>query len=422
MLRKLPFLRSEFIINTAKLSSGTILAQVIPFLAAIILARLYTAEDFGLFAIYSSIFSLFAIVVTGRYELSIVLPKDEKDAWQLVILSLAITFIVSSLALLIVLFLSDLIIIWYHAPEIKTWLYIMPLSIFLAGIYQTLNYWNTRRKKFTHLSIAKISESGSTATSRIGLGYYNWGSDGLFIGILAGQIIAVAILLKDSLLKILKSIKNIKWIVLYEQGRQYGDFLKINTIHAFSDMLRLFLITFLLTEYYGTFVLGIYAFSMRILKTPAGFIGTSIYQVFYPKVSKMYVENNAIRPFLNKTVKTLFLIGFLPFFILGVWGEDIFTFIFSEEWKDAGYYAMILSPWLFFNFIISPISCLPIVLDKQKQFFIYSLIGHIIAVLIIYGGGKGGFDIEYTLIVFSGMLSLHTIFILIWIYNITKRK
>jgi O-antigen/teichoic acid export membrane protein len=73
----------------------------------------------------------------------------------------------------------------------------------------------------------------------------------------------------------------------------------------------------------------------------------------------------------------------LPFTILFFFGRDIFSFVFGANWDLAGYFSEILAVGTFFNFIISPLSNLPIVLKKQKQYFVLGLVSTIIQIFII---------------------------------------
>ncbi len=74
MLQKLKP-KSEFSRNVLTLMTSTTIAQAIPLAISPILTRLYTPSDFGIFALYMSISSIISVVVTGRYELAIMLPK-----------------------------------------------------------------------------------------------------------------------------------------------------------------------------------------------------------------------------------------------------------------------------------------------------------------------------------------------------------
>ena len=60
--------------------TGTSLAQAIPIIISPILTRIYTPEDFGLLALFLSITNIIGSVANGRYELAIMLPKEDEDA------------------------------------------------------------------------------------------------------------------------------------------------------------------------------------------------------------------------------------------------------------------------------------------------------------------------------------------------------
>ena len=75
---KIPDLaKSEFFRNVCTLISGTTLAQIIPLAIYPALSRLYTPEDFGVFALYTSILTISNIMATAKYELDI-LMRGEK--------------------------------------------------------------------------------------------------------------------------------------------------------------------------------------------------------------------------------------------------------------------------------------------------------------------------------------------------------
>ena len=108
--------KSEFTKNVLTLMTGTSIAQAIPIAITPILTRIYSPNEFGLFALYMSIVSVVVIMATGRYELAIVLPKNNEDAANIVALSLVITLFISLLSLIVitVLMLSN------HIKEKKT--------------------------------------------------------------------------------------------------------------------------------------------------------------------------------------------------------------------------------------------------------------------------------------------------------------
>ncbi|MBK9288738.1 MAG: hypothetical protein IPN38_13880 [Flavobacteriales bacterium] len=66
------------------LLTGTVLAQAIPFLAAPVIARLFGAPQFALFGGMIAVFNVLSVLVTGRYELAVMVPKERSEAAHLV--------------------------------------------------------------------------------------------------------------------------------------------------------------------------------------------------------------------------------------------------------------------------------------------------------------------------------------------------
>ena len=67
---------SKFVRKTASLALGTITAQFITFVSFIILARIYSTSDFGLFAVLMSLATLGSTFLTFRYEVAIILENN----------------------------------------------------------------------------------------------------------------------------------------------------------------------------------------------------------------------------------------------------------------------------------------------------------------------------------------------------------
>ena len=111
---------SEFSRNVLILMTGTTVAQSIPILISPILTRLYSPEDFGLFALFLGIVSILGSIANGRYEIAIMLPKKDEDAINISVLSFLISFVFSIVLLLIVIFFSDFIVSILGNEEIKT--------------------------------------------------------------------------------------------------------------------------------------------------------------------------------------------------------------------------------------------------------------------------------------------------------------
>ena len=183
-------LKSEFNRNVLTLMAGTTIAQAIPVAIAPILTRIYSPEDFGVYALFLSLITIFGVIINGRYELAIVLPKKDEDAINI----LAISFILN---LTISLFLLILVILFYEYflkfPGIKNigiWLYFIPLVVFLIGFWKMLNYFNIRKKQFKDIAKATIIKSIVLAVVQLSIGFIKSGVTGLISGQIISQLFA----------------------------------------------------------------------------------------------------------------------------------------------------------------------------------------------------------------------------------------
>ena len=88
------------------LSTSSLIAQLIPVFASIILARIYTAEQYGDWGIFLSYVGILSIIVMGQYEMAIVRPFSTKESTDLVYLCTLLGFSWMVLCYLVILVLD----------------------------------------------------------------------------------------------------------------------------------------------------------------------------------------------------------------------------------------------------------------------------------------------------------------------------
>ena len=397
--------------------SGTAIAQAIPVLISPILSRLYTPEDFGVLALFMSIAAVISVIATGRYELAIMLPKKKRDAYNVLALSLLFTFIVSVFTFILVVIFKKPVAIFFEEPGIEPWLYFLPIVVLFAGMYQAFNYWSTRHKTFKRNATGRVSQSTVMSATNIGMGVAKAGSSGLILGYILGQVVAALVLGWQTLIHLKEIRKEITRKEIIENAKKYKNFLKINTPHAFLDSLQNNGIIYLIMFFFSKLILGSYSFAFRVLKAPVGLIGNAIYQVFYQKATEALKNGQQIQPMVRRIYRNLFLIGFPVFLLLFLFARPVFAFVFGEEWKISGEIAQILMPWLFLNFIANPVSCIAIIMNKQREAMFITFVDITFKVIAIVIGGISN-DFKLAFIIMSVLCSSLLIFALFWYYKI----
>ncbi|MEN6384821.1 MAG: oligosaccharide flippase family protein [Phycisphaerales bacterium] len=374
------------------LVGGTTIAQTLSFLFSPITTRLFSPEVFGDLSVFTSITGIIGIVICLRYELSIVLPKDNDEGFSLLKLCYIFTIIVSGITGIIFLFGSEVIYEKFGAKNLAGYWYYVPLILLLTGIIQASNYWLTRTRMFKILSLNKVLPVIAVNLVSIVLGFMGYKNVGARLAaILVSNIINLVVLAKAIIPEFRGKKHENKYTYRNLIGR-YKNYLVYDIWGALLNNLSWLIVPILMNYYYSSTAAGQYSIGMRVIQIPASIIGSSVAQVFLKNASeKLYNKN--LYPYCISTIKKLFKYTAPVAIILFLFGKDIFSLIFGEKWSAAGVYTQILAPWAIVWFISSPISSIYTVKQKQNISLITSSLNLVTRVLSLYLGQKYGDDL-----------------------------
>lgn len=375
--------RSEFSRNVLTLMMGTVIAQAIPLAITPILTRLYSPEDFGIFALYIAIASITSVFATGRYEQAIMLPKKDIDAANIAILAILITCAISLLLLIMVFFLNKQISQLVERPEISPLLYLIPSSVFLTGVYQTLNYWNNRKKHYKILAVSRVFRSSSMSGLHLLAGFKTFGALGLIAGDIIGKLVSSGILLKHILKNDKKHFANLSGIKRKALAKRYKKFPTFDTGATLANVASYQVQSILFPIFYGLTAAGQYFLVLKVLQAPMSLISGAITDVYKQKLTSKDTTEEQIKLYYKKMFFLLFGIGIIPFSLFIFFAQDIFRIIFGSQWSQAGSYAAVLAPMFFVRFIASPLSYFLYLREKQEINILLQLLLFLAAIISI---------------------------------------
>jgi O-antigen/teichoic acid export membrane protein len=202
--------------------------------------------------------------------------------------------------------------------------------------------------------------------------------------------------------------------------RKYKDFPLVNSTHVLVDESSKALLFFGISFYFQDVVLGLFAFTFRYLRVPIQVMGTSLAQVLNERMARMRSENQSLTPVVAKTIFYLALIGLIPFGVLFFYGEPIFTFVFSDAWSVAGSYAEIITPWLYLNFMVSPMSMLPIIVNKQKTYLLINTLLQISSLSVLFIRSQMGASPEQVFFEIAMVFAAFHLFMIYWFIRISR--
>jgi O-antigen/teichoic acid export membrane protein len=392
MLNKI-YLKSDFVKNVLTLLSGTAFAQAIPIALLPILTRIFTPEDFGVFALFLSITLILSVLSTGRYELTILLPIEDRDSNALFLLSIILSLITGVILFIPIFFFNSEITFWLGNPELSFWLYFIPLSVFLSGVSQSFNYRFNRNKSYKILSSGKIIQTGVSTGSQIMLGFSKLISGGLIFGSIIGQIFTSFFYFLNSKEK--NKIFPVSFLEIKKNGLLYKNYPIYNSTTALLDKATVSLPSIYLTKFFSLQSAGYYAMCEKLIYGPASLFSFSISQVLIEFISNAHRNNISYRTKIIEIFFKLLLIGIFPFTFLFFYSEDLFNLFLGKEWTEAGKYSKILTVAFFARFVVSPLSVVFVAINKPSvlsywqiaYFFaavIAAIIGYILSDIFLY--------------------------------------
>lgn len=406
-------LRTDFLRNVATLLTGTAIAQVITLAVSLLLSRMYSPEEFGTYAFFVSLVSGVSIIVCGRFELAIILPKKDEDAQKLMNLSFLFTFFISLIFFLVVVFLV-------LTKRTSMIFLLAPLTTFLVGNFQILNNWANRKKEYKTISISRVIGASSNSILSLVFAYFSFTKLGLIFSHFLSALFT-NFSFRDYFLKI-REATGTKFEDLKQTFFEYSHFIKFNAFQAISDMLMINGIFYLLPIYFEKSTLGLFSFAIRILQAPMSLLGSSIAQVFFQEAANNKNHNISNSYLVISTIKKSSIVILPMPIILFFFGPNFFSFFFGERWEMAGEIAKVLSVWIFFDFIRATISQLPIVVNKQKQLLQLSVLGNILLFSVIIYFGINEIAILECFKYLTLLMSFYTLLIIVWIFKISQKN
>jgi len=390
------------------LATGTTLSQAIPFLVSPLLTRIYSPEEWGIFSLYMSLAVILITIATGRYELAIILPKSDKEAINIVAVCVFIACCLSVLFLFTVLLFKSNIAMMLGNPQISNWLFFLPLSILIVGVYQSFNYWSNRKSHYKAMSISKVLQTSVAAIAQIVFGLFLLKPIGLLLGTILGQCAAMISIVRNALKNgnEVSIFKDINITSMKATAVRYINFPKYLIVAHSLNIISIQLPILFLSTIYSSSIVGLFDLAQRTTKLPMILVGSAIGDVFRQKATEDYHQFGNCKEIYLITIKKLILISIIPLIILYFIAPYLFSVFFGDTWRISGEYVRLMTIMLFFQFISSPLSNMYMIAEKQKQDLILQVSILVLSYLSLYIGHLVFNNITYIIILYSSVNSL----------------
>lgn len=376
-------IRSTFLKNVFVIFSGTAFAQVLNILSVPFITRLYGPEAYGVLGSFNAIATIFLPIVSLAYVYAIPLPKYDFVSRTIALKSLCI-IIVFSLSFFILLTISKFL--WGFLEVPIYFLFLMPLFFVFSGVLQINQQVLIRNGLFSTFAKSIVIASVVVITFKLISGLIEPKGTYLIVSLLVGalvQIIVSIYLNRDFWANYISSLKGIKKLLFSSSLSKYNDFPKYRAPQLLLNPLSRSLPVFFLSYSFGLSVVGQYTLAISMLSLPAVVIGNAIGNVFLKKLTQEFNKGNDIYLLVIKATGLLCVIGVIPFSIVYIWGDLVFSVFFGEEWNDAGKFASYIAIWQFFGFANKCCTIALPVIGMNKFYLYYECVSLIFRLILL---------------------------------------
>lgn len=372
------FQLSEKMKNVTKISSGTILGQIISIVTLPFIARIYSVEVIG---IWTTITAFANIIqnITDMGMANALMICDRKRVPVLFNIIVRINLILSVLSGGVV-FLYYLLI----GESIEYAAMLCVMLVIYAFALKNINIYGivlNRDKQYDVLMKNPVIRFASTAVISIGLGMLGIES-GYYIGTIMGQVLPLI-----HMQKYVPGHEKIKGVKPYKEAiLENMDFVKYQLPASVTVTLRTEIPNLLIGALFGNTVLGYFSISQKLLTIPVTFLGQSLGTVFYQSIASMKRKGEEIGQFVAKNIRRGMIVACVPMIFLAAYGDAAISIFFGMEYVIGGVICRIIVYRSLFNFISTATRGIDIVLNKQQYVFYTTLAQTVLAILSVLVG------------------------------------
>ena len=401
------YLMKPFLRDSGTLLSGSLIAQGIAFLAYLVLGRLFTPDDFGLYNIFYSYIEVLIILSTCKYELAIVIADSDDQAADLTRLTLRLNAVFSALLLLIALLLA----LFHITPSsLPPQLYLLiPPMVFFCGTTRVYTFLFNRYKHYRQIATSEVVTSLGGTLLKILFSLLNGAMQlfhtlglplGTILGKVAGNIYYRFQVKKHELRKdatdstasapllgsyrsVLTSYKNFP---LYTMPKEL--------VSSFSANLPFLW----LSIYFDNALIGLFGLALTFTMRPVGILANAFEKVFYASYSEKVRQH---QPLWRDTLRFTLTLNAVVIPIVAVaflFAEPLFTFLFGDKWVGTGYYVRCIIPWLVVLLSANSLSFVANIFSTQRIDFFFQIAQLLLRIAALWVGiSQGNFRLAILL-------------------------
>ena len=363
---------NRFLDGVFRVLQGTIVSQLIGFVALLVLARLFEPDAFGHFQLFTTCLTLALGVANLRYEIAVLQCRDDEvDA--VLRLSLLVNVAVAVFAALAcgAIFLG----LGTRSAHVDIILLLLPFGLLAGGAIQLLGYLPLRYQEFALSARTKILQAAGFALAAIALGLAGGlPSSGLIVADVAGRAAAALFLVAWAARRGIRLLRPVPRAELAATARRHRELPLIGMPGGLVNSAGGLLTSILMYAVFDASTSGQYGLMERSFIAPMGMIAIAVAQVFTSEFARELREGAAgVVHSYRRVIRLMFLTGCGPALVVAAAGPWLYSFVFGDEWRQAGEFAQLSAPLVLAYFVTGPVNMTIMIAGRQRLQFAWEI-------------------------------------------------
>ena len=354
--------------NLLKIVSANVLLTVLSLVFTPIFSRVFSPEDYGINAIFSTVITLGSVIIHLTYSDAIVFAKSDEDTLSLTILS-TILSIAFCLLLTLILWVHPETLAYVNLEPLVPYWYMVPITLFIVTITGIFGNMLTRVNDFSTKSKTIISRNIINRLSTLAWGYY---LSPKYLGFVVGWAVGFGVNIPLQISKKAKvRFTNLTFSIssLKPAFRKYINYPKYFLASTIFEYVRNSFPVLFLGYFFSKGEIGQYSFALTLLGIPISYFSSSLKRTLSITAVEAYSESKTkFEKLISKVTSFSIILGSIPFAILIAFSTEIFTVFLGSQWTKAGYLASFLGGYYYMLMINGPLMNILNIVNRERDF------------------------------------------------------
>lgn len=369
-------LNRSFVRQSGTLLSGQVIAQGIALVAYLVLGRLFTPSDFGLYNTFYSYIEVLIILSTCKYELSIVVADSDTEAQHLARLTLRLNTLISLLLLTVALVLALTHTTLGNLPP--SLVLLIPPMVFFCGTTRVYTFLCNRAQQYRHIALSEVVSSASGVGTKILFGLAallgtlsNFlHTFGLPLGTVLGKVAGNIYFRLRVPYPRIDSSDSTPHRALLHKHRNFPLFVMPKEfVSSFSANLPFLWAS----AYFDNALIGLFSLALTFTTRPVNILAGTFEKVFYATCSDRLHQHQTMGRDIRRFLLLLNAVA-VPVAVLAyLFAEPVLIFLFGPQWVGTGHYVRCILPWVLVLLSANSLTFVANIFSTQRYDFYFQL-------------------------------------------------